>query len=202
MANELTVLKKPWTQEELALVKATAAPRCSDEEFQLLLYQAKTYKLDPLLKQIWAVKYHDGKPASIFVGRDGYLSIAHQSGQFDGMDSGTRGDGDDLIGFASVWRRDMKQPFKVEVALKEYNKKSGNWLTMPRTMIQKVAESQALRRAFNISGVYAPEEMPEAPAQPIRVAGSVVDAEVVQQHPASAVKEVPIKTGKQQKVFP
>ena len=161
MTEETAIVEKKWTQNEIKLIRDTCAPKCTEEEFNLLLYQARTYKLDPLLKQIWAVKYQQDKPASIFVGRDGYLAIAHQSGKLQGMESGTRIEKDDTVGFARVWRSDMAHPFCVEVSLKEYNKQQNNWKTMPRTMIQKVAESQALRRAFNISGVYSPEEMEE-----------------------------------------
>jgi hypothetical protein len=59
----------------------------------------------------------------------------------------------------------MSHPFYVEVYLKEYLKpqspgqKPGPWQTMPRVMIQKVAESSALRRAFSVSGLYCPEEI-------------------------------------------
>lgn len=166
MTEKSIVVKSEW-EKQLALVRSIAAPKCDETEFQLLCYQAKQLNLDPLKRQIWAIKYQEGKPASIFVGRDGYLAIAHQSGQFDGMDSGTSGVGEDLKGFATVWRKDMEHPFHVEVALKEYNKKQGNWITMPATMIQKVAESQCLRRAFNISGVYSPEEIPDKDSTPV-----------------------------------
>lgn len=146
--------------EQKSLIKATLARNCTDTEFAMLLYQAKTLQLDPLRKQIWAVKFAD-QPALIFVGRDGYLQIAHRSGQFDGMESGTRAEGTDTIGWAKVYRKDMGHPFVKEVRLSEYDKKQGNWKVMPHTMIQKVAESQALRAAFAISGVYSPEEFGE-----------------------------------------
>lgn len=162
MPNELAV----YTQDQVALIKSIAAPKCTDDEFKLLLYQAKTYGLDPLLKQIWAVKYQDGKPASIFAGRDGFLTIAHRSGVFDGMESGTRMEGTNMIGWAKVYRKDMAHPFCVEVNAKEYNRGMGAWNTHPGTMIQKVAESQALRRAFEISGIYSPDEMPAEQEKP------------------------------------
>ena len=167
MTDNLPAVKQ-WSEKEVSLIKSIAAPKCNDEEFGLLMYQARTLNLDPLQRQIWAIKYSENKPASIFVGRDGYLSIAHKSGQFDGMESGTRGEGDDLIGWAKVYRKDMKLPFSVEVSAKEYDKHQGNWTTMRKTMIQKVAESQGLRRAFNIAGVYSPEEMPEAEKPPMK----------------------------------
>ena len=164
MTNDLVT--KEWSVNEITLIKNIAAPKCTDDEFKLLLYQAKTYRLDPLLKQIWAVKYSDNKPASIFAGRDGFLAIAHRSGAFDGMESGFRTEGTNVIGWAKVYRKDMSHPFCVEVNMKEYNRNQGTWLTHGTTMIVKVAEAQALRKAFQISGIFSPDEMPEAPQKP------------------------------------
>jgi len=150
--------------EKIDLIKAKIAPDCTDTEFELLMYMANKYGLDPLVHQIWAVKYQN-KPALIFAGRDGFLEIAHRSGYFDGMEAGTREEYEDIIGWCKVYRKDMSHPFYVEVYLKEYLKpltagqRPGPWQTMPRVMIQKVAESSALRRAFSVSGLYCPEEI-------------------------------------------
>ena len=157
-----------YTPEQVTLIKSIAAPKCTDDEFKLLLYQAQEYRLNPLLKQIWAVKYQDNKPASIFVGRDGLLTIALRSGVFDGMESGSRIEGVELIGWAKVYRKDMSHPFSIEVKAKEYNRNQSVWLTHPSAMIQKVAEAQALKRAFQISGIYTPEEMPDVEKPPMR----------------------------------
>ena len=47
------------------------------------------------------------------------------------------------------------------VLLSEYNREKASWKVMPATMIQKVAEAQAFRKAFPnaLSGLYIPEEM-------------------------------------------
>jgi phage recombination protein Bet len=156
-----------FNKDQISLIKATVARNCTDTEFELLMYLAAQYHLDPIRKQIWAVKYGNA-PASIFTGRDGFLEIAHRSGQFDGMESGIREEGDEIIGWCKVYRKDMSHAFYVEVFLKEYQKpvpmsgKPGTWQTMPKVMIQKVAESSCLRRAFSVSGLYCPEEMPDS----------------------------------------
>ena len=148
-----------WTEEDKKLIKETVAKGTTDSEFKLFLYTASKYGLDPLVKQIWCVKY-GSQPAAIFTGRDGFLRIAHRSGQFDGMETvALKDEKGNLIGArCTVWRKDMTHPFVVEVSLSEYNTKRGNWLKMPETMIKKVAESQCLRKAFDVSGIYAPEE--------------------------------------------
>jgi phage recombination protein Bet len=167
------IVEKKWTQTELDLIKATTAPKCDENEFQLLLYQAKMYHLDPLLRQIWAVKYDPGQPARIFVGRDGYLSIAHNSGQFDGMETSIEGSGEDMTATTKVYRKDMKYPIVVSVKMKEYDKKSGNWKSMPETMLKKTSQTQALRQGFNISGVFSPEELPDKESEEFH--GTTID---------------------------
>ena len=152
------IIPAQYNPQQVQLIRDMCAKDCTDNEFLLLMQLAKTYQLDPFAKQIWAVKYGNN-PAAIFCGRDGFLAIAHRSGKFDGMESGTRKDGDDLVGWCRVYRKDMSRPFEVEVSLSEYSTGKNLWLTKPKTMIVKVAESHALRRAFGISGLYAPEEI-------------------------------------------
>ena len=152
------IVPAQYNQQQIQLIRDMCARDCTDNEFLLLMQLAKTYQLDPFAKQIWAVKYGNN-PAAIFCGRDGFLAIAHRSGKFDGMESGTRKDGDDLVGWCRVYRKDMSRPFEVEVSLSEYSTGKNLWQTKPKTMIVKVAESHALRRAFGISGLYAPEEI-------------------------------------------
>lgn len=152
------IIPAQYNPQQIQLIRDMCAQNCTDNEFLLLMQLAKTYQLDPFAKQIWAVKYGNN-PAAIFCGRDGFLAIAHRSGKFDGMESGTRKDGDDLIGWCRVYRKDMSRPFEVEVSLSEYSTGKNLWQTKPKTMIVKVAESHALRRAFSISGLYAPEEI-------------------------------------------
>jgi phage recombination protein Bet len=157
--------------EDIDLIKKTVAAGASESEFRLFMYIAQRYTLDPLVKQIWLIKYGNS-PAAIFTSRDGFLSIAHRSGQFDGMETtAVRNDKGQVIGaICKVWRRDMSHPFSVEVSRQEYDTSKGNWQKMPETMIKKVAESQCLRRAFDISGLYDPSEYdPSESAQAVQV---------------------------------
>jgi len=168
------IIPAQYSQQQIQLIRDMCARDCTDNEFLLLMQLAKTYQLDPFAKQIWAVKYGNN-PAAIFCGRDGFLAIAHRSGKFDGMESGTRKDGDDLIGWCRVYRKDMSRPFEVEVSLSEYSTGKNLWQTKPKTMIVKVAESHALRRAFGISGLYSPEEIDTGDRAP-RYVGEVPQA--------------------------
>lgn len=152
-----------WTEEAIELIKAKVAPNATNTEFELLMYMAKKYNLDPLLRQIWLVKFGDS-PAQIYAGRDGFLEIAHRSGQFNGMKSWveySEKDGKQVPfkGKCVVYRKDCDFPFESEVLFSEYTTGKNLWLTKPSVMLIKVAESVSLRKAFRVSGLYDPDEM-------------------------------------------
>ena len=176
----VTISESPWSKEQIELIKRTVAKGASDDELKLFLHLASRYDLDPFTRQIWFIKY--GDDAHIFTGRDGFLHIAHRSGAFNGMNTTLR---EEPIGFeiryynrkekkvetlkrpsqfvatCTVYRKDMEQPFVCEVWESEYSTGQGLWPTKRRVMIQKVAEASTLRRAFDISGLYLPEEVSE-----------------------------------------
>ncbi len=140
-------------QREILL--ETVAKGCSPEQFMLMLELARRYKLDPFAKQIWAT------PAGIFVGRDGFLTLAHRSGDFDGMETTCEErDGKLFSATCTVWHKRMSHPFRVTVRYDEFfrptppGKKPGAWEKMPYIMLQKCAEAHALRRAFCVTGLY------------------------------------------------
>ena len=150
-----------YSEDEMLLLRNVIAKGCTEPEFKLLMYMATTYGLDPLLKQIWAVKRNENQPALIFAGRDGMLAIAHRSGHFDGMQSGVIYDKDrkPVTAWCEIWRNDMSHSFKTEVPFSEYNTGFSVWKSNPSAMILKVAESVCLRKAFSVSGLYCPEEI-------------------------------------------
>jgi len=143
--------------------------------------------LNPWLREVFLIKYSDDKPATIVVGKQYYERAISNSPLIGGLRSGVvverngeleyRQDGivppgTNLVGgWAEVYRRDWDHPVRVAVNLKEYiqytKDERGNivpntmWRTKPATMITKVAEEQAMRRALpdQLGGVYAPEEM-------------------------------------------
>jgi phage recombination protein Bet len=158
-ATVATASPATYDPEKLRLIRDMFAKGANDNEFGVMIELARKYQLDPFARQIWLVKY-GGSPAQIFCGRDGYLAIAHRSGVFDGMEAGADKDAEgQLYGWCKVWRKDMSHPFEVRVYASEYSTGKNLWKDKPRTMIQKVAEAQCLRRAFSISGLYSPEEI-------------------------------------------
>ena len=171
-----------YTPKDIHTMKAICAKDATDSEFRILMHLAKEYDLDPLKRLIWCVKYGN-YPAQIFVGRDGHRAIAERSGFFKGCNVITEKIDEPLLAVdrkgtvvaqreysykstATAFRSDRVDPIISSGYESEYNTGKENWLIRPRTMLEKVAECQALRKAFNISGVYAPEELENKPLTP------------------------------------
>ncbi|EAK0151120.1 phage recombination protein Bet [Campylobacter coli] len=177
-----------FTQEKIELIKKHFFPNnATIVEMEYCLNIANKYNLDPFLRQIFfvprraQVKINDKKEwvdkIEPLVGRDGFLAIAHKTGKFGGIRSYSEikqfprlNNGkweyiQDLVAVCEVYRTDSDKLFVVEVAYNEYVQKretgeaTSFWTTKPDTMLKKVAESQALRKAFNLSGLYSAEEM-------------------------------------------
>lgn len=162
-------------REKVELVKRMFAKGATDDEFAVFLELAKRYNLDPFKRQIFFLPdRRQNEPGKIMVSHAGLIHIAHSSEQWAGMKTFIiTKDGeeqlivdnpDDIAGAVCyVYRKDWKEPLIHAVAFKEYfkqnNSRMGPWYTMPQTMIKKVAEAGALRRAFDLGGLYIEEEM-------------------------------------------
>ncbi len=70
---------------------------------------------------------------------------------------------DEFAPLKEIWEYDETQKKRVPSGKVELDPKS-KWATMPRIMLAKCAEAQALRKGWpeDLSGVYAPEEMARA----------------------------------------
>lgn len=169
--------------EQIELIKATVCKGATTDELKLFLYTANRTGLDPLTKQIHAVKRWDSKLGrevmSIQTGIDGYRAIAERTGTLAGIDDAVfeQGmDGKPAKATVTVYRMvgGTRVPFTASARWSEYKQeykdKSGTyvlapmWKKMPYLMLAKCAEALALRKAFpnDLSGVYTNEEMSQA----------------------------------------
>lgn len=180
MNNEL--VKIDFSQEQINLIKSQIAPKATDDELKLFVYQAKRTGLDPLARQIYAIhrKTKDGNGnyvdrMTIQTSIDGFRVIAERSGDYAGQDEPLFLRDTEDAPYCKVtvyrFRGDVRYPAAVGVAFwKEYvqtdreGKPSGMWAKMPRTMLAKVAEALALRKAYpqDLSGLYTGDEMQQA----------------------------------------
>ena len=167
MSNEIA--KQDFPQEQVELIKRTLAVGATDDELKLFLHQCKRTGLDPLSRQIYFMKR--GGKVTIQTSIDGFRAIAERSGDYAGQDEPVWGkDGDDAFCKVTVYRfRDnVRYPAAVGVAFwKEYVPQAGQdfmWKKMPRTMLAKVAEALALRKAYpsDLSGLYTGDEMEQS----------------------------------------
>lgn len=198
--NTQAALPAITTAEEMEVIKKQFFPHnATPTDIQYCMAVANRLGLNPLTKEVQFVGRRakikkeipsstPGNPPRIveewaekidpMVGRDGYLTIAHKTGQFAGIETNSTlketpkmaSNGEwsyikTLVATSKVWRRDTEMPFCVEVSFHEYAQTTSEgkltkfWAEKPDTMLKKVAESQALRKAFNIHGVYSAEEM-------------------------------------------
>lgn len=182
--NELAIQSQSlitYDKDQINLIKSMYAKKSTDDELKLLMYMSNKYGLDILTKQIWCIKFGEAA-AQIYAGRDGFLEVGHRSGKFDGIETKitkidepfsiqysawenkvkvnkTFKSEHQFVATCTVYRKDIEHPIVVEVYEEEYSTGQSLWQSKRRTMIGKVAESQALRKAFSISGLYAEEEI-------------------------------------------
>lgn len=183
MSKELQVIN--FNEDQVKLIKSQIAPKATDSELQLFLYQAERTGLDPLTRQIYAIHRackENVNGAWVWVNKmsiqtsiDGFRVIAERSGDYAGQDEPIfTEEGAKLISCKVAvyrFRGDVRYPAAVGVAYwSEYvqtdkeNNPSGLWKKMPHTMLAKVAEALALRKAYpqDLSGLYTGDEMAQA----------------------------------------
>lgn len=134
----------------------------ADPKTQALMLVCDRYGLDPVLKHIVLIS------GNAYVTRDGYLAVAHRSGQFDGMEVLDQGaDSTHYTAKVAVYRKDMSHPFTF---VGRYPKSKNMAKEYGPEMAVKVAEVQGLRRAFNVTGLGASDERWDDAAIDVEVA--------------------------------
>lgn len=190
IAQVQELVKGHWTNEQIATVKDMTARAVTVSEFKIFMYQAFKYELDPLLREIFIVKYREDSPASIIVAHAGMLKKVALSGQYDGMKTETywqkgmgdipdhslphfddNGEIDDIPLYVDAWafRKGISNPgyfrayYPTFVRKRKDGKPNEFWNTQPENMLRKCAEAGALRKQFPevLGSLYISEEMPE-----------------------------------------
>jgi len=160
MTKELTTTNNN-PMEMLAALRNTVAPGLTDAEFALFAEIVKSTGLNPVTKEVWAIKA--GGRLQLMTGINGFLRIANSHPMFDGMEVEFEWDGKMLVSAtAKVYRKDRRFPAVATAYMAEYSKPTPIWKQMPSIMLSKCAKSLAIREAFvqELGGLYTAEEMP------------------------------------------
>ena len=163
MTNELTkqdggAVDRYNDETMLNTLRETVCKGATIPQFRMFIEVCKGTGLNPFLKEIWFVP-----GVGVMAGRDGYLRVANESPQFDGMETRVERDAKNvpIKATCSVWRKDRSHPITCEAYYNEYKRSGGVWDKYPSAMISKVAEVLALKRSFSINGVVTEEEIGE-----------------------------------------
>jgi phage recombination protein Bet len=172
-----------FSSKQIEILKNSICRGVSNEEFEIFLMACTKTQLDPFMKQIYAVKRKSKKPdgswgetMTIQTGIDGYRLIAERTSCYAPGPEPTYtydGEGKVMSSTAYIKKQTRDGTWHIVSAsafLDEYCQKTrdgnpiGMWGNMPRTMLAKCAEAQALRKAFpaEMSGIYTKEEMEQA----------------------------------------
>jgi len=139
--------------------------------------------LDPFKKQVYLVARKDHEKSknaaqpyytyTIQISHDGYLSIAHRTKEFAGVDEPvflSDNNGKLAAAKCTVWRmvQGEPKPFTAKVMFNEYSTGKLLWKNKPYTMLGKVARVHALRLGFPeyTEGLYTSEEMEKEEQEP------------------------------------
>lgn len=179
-----------FSDARIELIRNSVAKGAPDDVFLAMIDIAKRRNLDPLANQISCAKIGGSWVQMTRI--DGYRSIAEQTGRYAGSDApsftwyehpvyteGNKG-GKIIPESATITVYKLidgeRYPFSATVYWEEFSTNQNNWVSMPRVMLAKVAESHALRKAFPavLSGLYTDEEMDQAA---IETQARVVDRE-------------------------
>lgn len=170
------------------------------QEFKLFTELCKVRKLNPFLREAYLIKYKEGTPAQLVVGKDAILKRAVLNPNYDGMESGIiikKDDGkveerqgtfkledEQLVGgWARVYRKDWSHPTYSSVSFNEVAQKTGqgqlnsNWANKGATMVEKVAKVRSLRETFveDLGGMYEAEEVEqELPVDTIETQAEII----------------------------
>lgn len=189
-----------FDDEQMSLIKNVIAKGATDNELKLFLYQAQRTGLDPLARQIYFQKFESNtghSNMSIITSIDGYRLVAARTGKYAGCDDAVF-DSEENPKKATVriYRivDGMRCGFEATARWSEYypgdGKKGFMWRKMPCTMLAKVAEALALRKAFpaELSGIYTNDEMDQAKHDSI-------EPEVVEEKSKPEPKQSPLYLG-------
>lgn len=166
-SNQMAVMAQRLNIAEADLdniIKKTIMPdskkvTVSNEQFVSFMAVANEYKLNPLVKEIYAFPAKGGGIQPV-VSIDGWIKIITNHPDFDGMEFIDEIDGDgELVSITcKIYRKSLHRPITATEYLTECRMNTDVWRKYPRRMLRHKATIQCGRYAFGISGIIDPDE--------------------------------------------
>lgn len=150
-----------------ATLKATVVPaNVTNEDFAAFLLVAKHYKLNPVLKEIFAFPKRGGGIQPI-VSVDGWANLINSHPQCDGFEFfDTLDEAGKLVSITcKIYRKDRKHPGCATEYMEECERSTDTWKQWPRRMLRHKALIQAARYTFGFAGIMEPDEAERAGAE-------------------------------------
>ncbi len=134
----------------------------TDSEFAALVVVSNAYRLNPLLKEIFAFPAKGGGIIAV-VSVDGWIRITNEHPEFDGVEFNDIVDeaGNLYAIEAVIYRRDRSRPIKVTEYMDECRGTAPAWQKTPKRMLRHRALIQGARVAFGFSGINVEGDEPD-----------------------------------------
>jgi len=144
-----------------ATLKATAFKECkTNEQFVSAVIVANTYRLNPILKEMYAFPSKGGAVIPI-VSVDGWISLINRQADLDGMELiENRGDDGAVESITcKIYNKNRKIPTITTEYMSECcDNTKDTWKRWPIRMLRHKSLIQCARIAFGFSGIYDPDE--------------------------------------------
>ncbi len=143
----------------LQVLKDTVFKGASESELAALVVVSNEYKLNPLVKQIYAFPAKGGGIVPV-VSVDGWIKLLNDQPDYDGVkfDFEFKEDGKPVSCTATIYHKRRSHPLIVTEYFEECHRNTDPWNKSPRRMLRHKALIQGARVAFGISGVYDEDE--------------------------------------------
>ena len=156
------------------------------EEFMSACMVAREYKLNPILKEIYAFPSQNGVVPIVSI--DGWIRIINSHPKYAGCKfkytGSVKEEGvGDLACTCVIYRTDRKEPIEVQEFYEECYRDTDPWNDMPRRMLRWKSLIQCARVAFGFAGIYDFDEGNDILSHDnkrVTKDGEIIDAEVAE----------------------
>lgn len=188
VAKRLQVSEQELQNIVMNTVMPNGGRQVTNDQFVSFLAVANEYKLNPLVKEIYAFPVKGGGIQPI-VSIDGWLKIINSNPDFNGMTFQDHREGGRLVSVTCrIYKKGIEHPIEVTEYMDECARSTDTWKNWPSRMLRHKATIQAGRYAFGISGIIDPDE-----AERFKDAG-VIEKEVNPAPQQQEVKQLPAYT--------